>query len=153
MEGSSETATVDRVGLQAAVAVARPVPGATAGSRSVTVDGTAAAAGFWPRVRAVAVDAPGTLGLFVGLVVLNLLDLVTTQLVLDRGGEEGNPIMAPVVDDLWLAGVLKAACLAVIWMLLHRSGRSRGMLAVVAAVDVWYVVVVAWNLKVLLHLS
>jgi hypothetical protein len=136
-------ATVDRMGLPA-VAVVRPV---AAGGR------TGAAGNFWARVRSVAADSPGMLGLFVALVALNLLDLVTTQMVLDRGGEEGNPIMAPIVDDLWLAGVMKAACLAVIWMLLHRSGRSRGMRAVVMVVDLWYVVVVAWNLKVLLHLS
>jgi hypothetical protein len=149
-DGNGETATIDLVTLPAAVAVTRPV---ASDARTASADRPGSGGGFWTRARALAADAPGTLVLFVSLVALNLLDLVTTQMVLDRGGEEGNPIMAPVVDDLWLAGLMKAACLAVIWRLLHRSGRSRGMLGVVAAVDLWYVVVVGWNLKVLLHLS
>ena len=90
--------------------------------------------------------------LFVSLVVLNVLDLVTTRMDLDRGGEEGNPVMAPVVHNMVAASVIKGLCLALIWALILRSRRSPRMLAVIGAVNVWYVIVIAWNLKVLLHL-
>ncbi len=75
-----------------------------------------------------------TRSLFAGLVVLNLLDLVSTRLVLDRGGEEGNPVMAPVVHNIFAAAGIKALCLAMIWTLLLRSRCSPAMLTVVAAV-------------------
>lgn len=88
-------------------------------------------------------------GLYVGLVVLNLIDLVTTRLVLDRGGKEGNPVMAPIIHSAYGALVAKAACLGLIGALIVRSRRSPRMLVVLASVDVWYVLVVAWNLRVL----
>lgn len=88
-------------------------------------------------------------GLFAGLVVLNLVDLTTTRLVLDRGGEEGNPVMAPIIDNVFGAFAVKALCLALIGVLIMRSRRSARMLFVVAAVDAWYVLVIFWNLRVL----
>jgi hypothetical protein len=88
-------------------------------------------------------------GLFIGLVVLNLIDLATTRLVLDRGGKEGNPVMAPMIANVFGALALKAVCLGLIGTLIIRSRRSPRMLAVLAAVDVWYVLVIAWNLRVL----
>lgn len=92
------------------------------------------------------------LALFVVLVVLNLADLVTTRMVLDRGGAEGNPIMAPIIDNQPLVVGLKALCLAAVGVLIARSRRSPRMLAVVAAVDAWYVFVVGWNVTVLSQL-
>lgn len=97
-------------------------------------------------------EAPVAAALFVSLVALNVLDLVTTRMVLDRGGEEGNPVMAPVVHNLAAASLVKGLCLALIWVLILRSRRSPRMLAVIGAVNVWYAIVIAWNLKVLLHL-
>lgn len=88
-------------------------------------------------------------GLFVGLVVLNMIDLTTTRLVLDRGGEEGNPVMAPIIDNVLGAFAVKALCLALIGALIVRSRRSARMLLVLAAVDAWYVLVIFWNLRVL----
>ena len=88
-------------------------------------------------------------GLFVGLVVLNLIDLTTTRLVLARGGEEGNPVMAPIIDNVFGAFAVKALCLALIGALIVRSRRSARMLLVLAAVDAWYVLVILWNLRVL----
>ena len=88
-------------------------------------------------------------GLFVGLVVLNLFHLATTRLVLDRGGEEGNPVMAPIIHNVFGAFAIKVLCLALIGGLIVRSRRSARMLLVLAAVDAWYVLVIFWNLRVL----
>jgi hypothetical protein len=83
------------------------------------------------------------------LAVLNLADLLTTRLVLSRGGSEGNPVMAPLVEGMWGAAVLKLACVGLIAMLAQRclgSVRARcGLLVVVA----WYAAVVSWNVVVL----
>ncbi len=88
-------------------------------------------------------------GLYLGLVVLNLIDLVTTRLVLDRGGREGNPVMQPIIHTPLGALAAKALCLGLIGLLIVRSRRSPRMLVVLASVDVWYVLVVLWNLQVL----
>lgn len=86
------------------------------------------------------------------LTVLNLLDLVTTRLVLDRGGNEGNPLMEPVVTDFWGALALKAVFLAVIALLAVRCIRSTRAQLALLLVNSWYFVVVGWNAAVLLHL-
>jgi hypothetical protein len=104
------------------------------------------------HVRRAMQEARVAATLFVSLVVLNALDLLTTRMVLDRGGEEGNPIMAPIVHNLAAATLIKALCLALIWALILRSQRSPRMLVVIGAVNVWYAIVIVWNLKVLLHL-
>lgn len=114
------------------------------------LDVAPAAAPSWFGVARQAVRAYSVAtGLFVGLVVLNLIDLVTTRLVLDRGGEEGNPVMAPIIDNAFGALGVKVLCLGLIGTLIARSRRSTRMLAALAAVDVWYVLVIGWNLRVL----
>jgi hypothetical protein len=81
--------------------------------------------------------------------VLNIADLVTTRLVLDRGGSEGNPVMAPLVEGMWAAALLKLGCVALIAVLAQRclgSVRVRWGLLIVCS---WYAAVVSWNLVVL----
>jgi hypothetical protein len=105
------------------------------------ISGGGGAAAAWWRHR--------TLLLVAALAALNLADLVTTRLVLDRGGAEGNPIMRPFVDGVWGAATLKVGCIVLIAVLAKRCLGSvrvrRGLVGVVA----WYAIVVAWNLVVL----
>jgi hypothetical protein len=85
------------------------------------------------------------------LALLNLADLLTTRLVLRRGGAEGNPLMRPFVDTMWGAAAVKVVCLALIAALASRclgSVKARRGLAFVVA---WYGFVVAWNVTVLVR--
>jgi hypothetical protein len=90
------------------------------------------------------------LHLFGLLVGLNLADLVTTRLVLDRGGTEANPVLEPIIHSMAHASLLKALCLAIVGLLLVRTGRTVRVAAVLLAVNAWYTFVVLWNLRVLL---
>lgn len=84
------------------------------------------------------------------LAVLNVLDLVSTRAVLSRGGVERNPLMRPVMDDLWHGALVKGACLALIVVLLARCpAPSRRADLTMLAVCGWYLLVVGWNLQVL----
>lgn len=95
----------------------------------------------------------GRLGvLYLVLVALNAADLVTTRLVLDRGGTEANPLLEPVVASMVGAVAVKALCLAVIGSLLARCRPSARVVTVLVAVNVWYAFVVLWNVRVLAHL-
>ncbi len=107
------------------------------------------------RRNAVAGSVAGSLAarLFIALVVLNAVDLLTTHLVLGRGGAEANPFLSPIIDNVVGAVGVKALCLLAIGGLIMRSRRSSRMLAVVAAVDLWYVIVIAWNVRVLVALG
>lgn len=87
------------------------------------------------------------------LVVLNALDVVTTHLVLENGGVEGNPIMKPVVDELWHGALVKALCLGVVASLLARCPKdSRRADCVLVGVCGWYLAVVLWNVTVVARL-
>jgi hypothetical protein len=99
------------------------------------------------RARLVLADPRWSL--FVGLVVLNLLDVFTTALVLDRGGEERNPFVEPFVDDMWQVGAMKGLTLAVIATLLTRCRGSRLAELALTATTGWYLAVVSWNVAVL----
>ena len=83
------------------------------------------------------------------LVVLNVLDVVTTGLVLDRGGRETNPIIEPIVHDLVLVSGLKLAVLYVVGFLLVRSRRSPMIDAALVITTGWYLAVVLWNSTIL----
>jgi hypothetical protein len=113
----------------------------TAQSTAPTTTGAGVGRQPWWRYR--------TLVLVAALAVLNAADLVTTRLVLDRGGGEGNPVMRPFVEGVWGAAALKFGCLALIAVLARRCLGSvrvrRGLVGVVA----WYAVVVVWNLVAL----
>lgn len=87
--------------------------------------------------------------LFGLLTVLNLLDLVTTAMVLDRGGEERNPFVQPIVHDLWLVGLLKGLVLVVVACLLTRCRGSRIAELALTLTTGWYLAVVCWNVAVL----
>jgi Domain of unknown function (DUF5658) len=87
--------------------------------------------------------------LFLLLVALNVIDLVTTHQVLANGGQEGNPLMSPLVDNMAGAACVKGICLALVGALIARSGRSVRMMRVLGGVDAWYLLVVMWNIKVL----
>lgn len=99
------------------------------------------------RWRAVVGDARWSL--FVGLLVLNVLDLITTMLVLDRGGEERNPFVQPLVENMWHVGLLKAAVLVIVATLLTRCEGSRIAELSLAGTTGWYLAVVCWNVAVL----
>ena len=83
------------------------------------------------------------------LVALNALDVVTTGLVLDRGGRETNPIIEPIVHNLALVSGLKIAVLYIIGFLLVRSRRSAVIDTALVITTGWYLAVVAWNSTVL----
>ena len=87
--------------------------------------------------------------LFVALVVLNLLDVLTTMWVLDRGGSETNPFIEPIVDSMWTVTALKAGVLAIVGLLLTRCRESRPIDLALVGVTGWYIAVVSWNLTVL----
>jgi len=86
---------------------------------------------------------------FIGLVVLNAVDVLTTVLVLGRGGVEGNPFIRPMIDGVWQVSMLKAAILVIVGLLLTRSRGSRIAEFALTATTGWYLAVVAWNLVVL----
>jgi hypothetical protein len=83
------------------------------------------------------------------LIALNIADLVTTHAVLARGGTESNPFMQGIIDTAAHAWVLKGACLAVVALLVLRSRSPQRVSLTLGVVNLWYAVVVAWNMGVL----
>lgn len=88
--------------------------------------------------------------LFGVLIALNVADIVLTQVGLDRGAVERNPLMVGAVQSWGGAVAAKAVCLgAAAVVLVSGPRRSRvldlGLLACVC----WYVGVVCWNLNVI----
>lgn len=90
-----------------------------------------------------------TWALFAALGVLNVVDLVTTALVLDRGGAERNPFVQPIVHNLWHVALLKAVMLVIVATLLTRCRGSRVAGLALAGTTGWYLAVVCWNVVVL----
>jgi len=81
------------------------------------------------------------------LAAMNLLDLATTRYVLALGGQEANPVMAPIIHHPYLPMLVKlAGCGLVAWTVYRCPPRSplvnRALLTVTSA----YTLVVAWNL-------
>lgn len=87
--------------------------------------------------------------LYAGLVVLNILDLLSTAMVIDRGGSERNPFVQPFVHDMWQVAALKGVVLVIIATLLTRVQGSRIAELALAGTTGWYLAVVSWNLAVL----
>jgi hypothetical protein len=87
--------------------------------------------------------------LYLGLAVLNVFDLITTAMVLDRGGEERNPFVQPLVENMWHIGLLKVAVLLLVGTLLTRCEGSRIAELALAGTAGWYLAVVLWNVAVL----
>jgi uncharacterized protein DUF5658 len=106
-----------------------------------------ALAGRRVRTRAILDDQRWTL--FAGLAVLNVLDLISTMIVLNRGGDERNPFVQPFVESIWQIGLLKASVLVLIATLLTRCGESRLAGFALAGTTGWYLAVVSWNVVVL----
>lgn len=90
--------------------------------------------------------------LFIALVVLNVLDIITTVLVLDRGGVERNPFVEPIVHDIMAVSVLKAVVLGIVGFLLVRCRPSWRVDVALTAATGWYLAVVMWNTAVLIAL-
>ena len=86
----------------------------------------------------------------VALVVLNAADLVTTRLVLDAGGQETNPLMAPIMDG-WLVPILAKtmALLAVALCVAARPAKTRLVDWALVICTGWYGGVVFWNMIVI----
>ena len=81
------------------------------------------------------------------LAALNVLDLVSTRLVLAAGGEEGNPLMAPIIHHPYAPVLVKAAGLGLVALALKACPpRSRVVDRALCAVTVLYLAIVTWNL-------
>ena len=89
---------------------------------------------------------------FVALSVLNLLDVITTELVLRAGGHETNPVVQPIVSNVFAVAGLKVVALTVVALLLARSRSSRAIDRGLVITTGWYVAVVGWNTVVLAQL-
>lgn len=87
--------------------------------------------------------------MFVWLVLLNGLDVATTMMVLDRGGQERNPFVQPFVESLWQISGLKVLVLMLVACLLTRCAGSRIAELALAATTGWYLAVVSWNVMML----
>ena len=83
------------------------------------------------------------------LVVLNVLDVISTAAVIAAGGTESNPLMQPLIEGIWAAVVLKTAVLLGIAWLLGRCVDSRRIGLMMACTTGWYIGVVSWNLAIL----
>lgn len=106
-------------------------------------------AGATGRLRARWWSDDARWSMFGWLVVLNVLDVISTAMVLDSGGAERNPFVQPFVESLWQVTGLKVLVLVVIGSLLTRCAGSRIAELALAATTGWYVAVVSWNLMVL----
>ena len=81
------------------------------------------------------------------LAVLNAVDLVTTRLVLEAGGTEGNPLMAPIIDNPVAPILVKTAAIALIAVMLRACPpRSRLVDIGLLGVTFGYMIVVSWNM-------
>ena len=87
--------------------------------------------------------------LFITLVVLNIFDVITTELVIRAGGNETNPFIEPIVHNFLLVALLKALALTVVGLLLSRARPSRAIDLGLTLTTGWYVAVVIWNTVVL----
>jgi Domain of unknown function (DUF5658) len=85
------------------------------------------------------------------LLSLNLLDVVTTKLILQAGGSEANPVMAPLVDHPYGAYALKLSMAVGVGFLLLKAPRSSRLAdrAVLAAIGI-YMLVIGWNTGLLI---
>lgn len=84
------------------------------------------------------------------LVILNAADLVTTHFVLAGGGQETNPLMAPIIDG-WLVPVLAKAMalLAVALCVAAKPDKTRIVDWALVLCTGWYGGVVLWNMVVI----
>ena len=83
------------------------------------------------------------------LIALNIADLVTTRAVLSRGGIESNPLMRGVIDNTMHASLLKFVCIVAVVALVLRTRVPHRVAWSLGVVNIWYALVVVWNLAVL----
>ena len=83
------------------------------------------------------------------LIALNVADLLTTHAVLARGGRESNPLMQGVIDNMVHASLVKCGCIVVVVALVLRTQFPHRVAWSLGAVNLWYSLVVGWNLGVL----
>ena len=86
------------------------------------------------------------------LVILNLLDVLSTKWIISLGGEESNPLMKRIIDHPTAPLLLKLGLCVLIGALVLAAPRERkfseyAMCAVVGA----YTLVIAWNVAVLIQ--
>ena len=78
---------------------------------------------------------------------LNLLDLVTTKLVLAAGGTEANPVMAPIIHHPFAPALVKTAGFVLVALVLKACPpRSALVDRALVFVTVLYTAIVSWNL-------
>ena len=85
------------------------------------------------------------------LIGLNIADLITTRAVLGRGGRESNPLMQGVIDSTMQASLVKFACIVAVVALVLRTRFPHRVAWSLGAVNLWYALVVGWNLGVLVR--
>jgi hypothetical protein len=82
---------------------------------------------------------------------LNLLDLVSTKLVLNAGGQEANPVMAPIIHHPFAPALVKTAGFVAVALVLKACPpRSAIVDRALLFVTVLYTAIVSWNLVNLL---
>lgn len=79
------------------------------------------------------------------LVILQFLDIATTNVVLSLGGGEANPVMAPIIHNPILPIALKLTVCGVLGALAYRSTPRFGT-TILSIASIGYLSVVAWNL-------
>jgi hypothetical protein len=85
--------------------------------------------------------------LLASLAVLNALDLVTTRLVLEAGGTESNPLMAPIIHHPAAPILVKTVGILMVAGLLRACPpKSRLVDAGLIGVTFGYLIVVCWNM-------
>lgn len=79
------------------------------------------------------------------LVILQFLDIATTNAVLAQGGTEANPVMAPIIHNPFLPLALKLGVVGVFGFFAYRCTPRFGA-AVLSIAAIGYLSVVGWNL-------
>ena len=78
---------------------------------------------------------------------LNVLDLISTKLVLQAGGQEANPIMAPIIHHPYAPALVKTAGFLLVAVVLKACPvRSAIVDRALVTVTGLYVAIVTWNL-------
>jgi hypothetical protein len=82
---------------------------------------------------------------------LNVLDLITTKLVLNAGGAEANPIMAPIIHHPFAPALVKTGGFVLVAVVLKACPvRSKIVDRSLVTVTGLYLAIVSWNLLNLL---
>lgn len=86
------------------------------------------------------------------LLTLNMLDLLTTAVVLALGGTEANPAMQGAVERWWAPIVIKAVVLGLMWLVVLRTPVTSRLADIgLALAWVFYAGVVLWNTLLLIN--